>query len=85
MPPLHRDMRTADWIGAFQSAYDDLRSRLDRGEEPWLDPYAAEEPAEFFAVCTEMFFDVPDEFRAEYPALYVQLREFFRQDTAGTG
>lgn len=85
MPALHRDMRSADWINLFQSAYDDLRSRLDRGEETWLDPYAAEEPAEFFAVCTEMFFDVPDEFRAEYPALYAQLRAFFKQDTADSG
>jgi MtfA peptidase len=85
MPALHRDMRSADWIDLFQSAYDDLRSRLDRGEETWLDPYAAEEPAEFFAVCTEMFFDVPDEFRAEYPALYAQLRAFFKQDTANSG
>jgi MtfA peptidase len=82
MPPLHREMRAQDWVAAFQAAYDDLRARLDRGEETWLDPYAAEEPAEFFAVCTEMFFDVPEEFRAEYPALYAQLRAFFKQDTA---
>jgi Mlc titration factor MtfA (ptsG expression regulator) len=83
MPPLHATMRAADWIEAFQTAYDDLRARLDRGEETWLDPYAAEEPAEFFAVCTEMFFDVPEELRVEYPALYAQLRAFFKQDPAG--
>ena len=82
MPPLHREMRAPDWIAAFQTAYDDLQARLDRGEDTWLDPYAAEEPAEFFAVCTEMFFDVPEELRAEYPALYAQLRAFFKQDTA---
>jgi len=82
MPPLHAGMRARDWIGAFQSAYDELVARLDRGEETWLDEYAAEEPAEFFAVCTEMFFDVPEEFRAHYPALYAQLRAFFKQDTA---
>ena len=44
-----------------------LCDQLERGEEPWLDPYAAEDPAEFFAVCAEMFFDVPQRFRAEYP------------------
>jgi hypothetical protein len=83
LPPLHRDMRIADWSRAFEEAYDDLLRRLDRGEEPWLDPYAAEDPAEFFAVCTEMFFDVPDVFLAKYPALYAQLAAFFKQDPAG--
>ena len=81
-PPLNRGMRADAWAESFQAAYDDLIRQLDRGEEPWLDPYAAEEPAEFFAVCAEMFFDVPDVFRAEYPALYAQLAAFFRQDPA---
>jgi Mlc titration factor MtfA (ptsG expression regulator) len=75
-------MQTADWTQAFQSAYDDLRERLERGLRPWLDPYAAEEPAEFFAVCTEMFFDVPRDLRAEYPAVYDQLSAFFKQHPA---
>jgi hypothetical protein len=82
MPPLHREMLAQDWVAAFQAAYEDLQARLDRGEDTWLDPYAAEEPAEFFAVCAEMFFDVPEEFNVEYPALYAQLRAFFKQDTA---
>ena len=82
MPPMHHHMRPAEWTRAFQRSYDDLIRQLDRGEEPWLDPYAAEEPAEFFAVCTEMFFDVPFAFRDEYPAIYAQLAAFFRQDPA---
>lgn len=82
MPPLHGDMQAKEWIAAFQTAYDDLCKRLDRGENTWLDPYAAEEPGEFFAVCAEMFFDVPDEFRKHYPAVYAQLKAFFRQDPA---
>ena len=82
MPPLHADMRSKDWIAAFQDAYDDLCARVERDEDTWLDPYAAEEPAEFFAVCTEMFFDVPEEFQAEYPTLYAQLSAFYKQDPA---
>jgi Mlc titration factor MtfA (ptsG expression regulator) len=82
MPPLHAGMRAKDWIEAFQAAYDDLHVRLERGEETWLDPYAAEEPAEFFAVCSEMFFDVPEEFRTEYHSLYAQLSAFYKQDPA---
>lgn len=82
VPPLHGDMRVPEWVAAFDAAYDDLRDQLDRGEEPWLDPYAAEDPAEFFAVCAEMFFDVPQDLRAEYPDVYEQLKRYFKQDPA---
>jgi Mlc titration factor MtfA (ptsG expression regulator) len=84
IPPLHADMRIPEWRAAFDAAYDDLLERLDRGEEPWLDPYAAEDPAELFAVCAELFFDVPGELRSHYPDVYEQLRAYFRQDPAAT-
>jgi hypothetical protein len=82
VPPLHGGMRTAEWVAAFDGAYDDLCEQLEQGIDPWLDPYAAEDPAELFAVCAEMFFDVPVRFRAEYPDVYAQLALFFRQDPA---
>ena len=82
VPLLHGDMRVPEWVAAFDAAYEDLRATLERGEEPWLDPYAAEDPTELFAVCCEMFFDVPEELRAEYPHVYDQLRRYFRQDPA---
>jgi hypothetical protein len=85
MPPLHRGMSAAQWSAAFQSAYDGLRRQIDRGRETWLDPYAAEEPAEFFAVCTESFFDTPDELAGQYPAIYAQLSAFFRQSPSRIG
>ena len=74
VPPLHAGMRLAEWRAAFDDAYEDLLDQLERDEEPWLDPYAAEDPAEFFAVCSEMFFDVPQRFAREYPGVYAQLR-----------
>jgi MtfA peptidase len=82
MPPLHRGMRAAEWAAVFQAAYDDLLDRIERGDEPWLDPYAAEDPGEFFAVCAELFFDVPLDLLVRYPALYRQLAAFFKQDPA---
>ena len=47
-----------------------------------FDPYAAESPAEFFAVMSETFFEAPDLLRAEYPAFYALLCRFYRQDPA---
>lgn len=82
VPPLHRGMDRAGWSATFQREYDGLVVRLDAGEETWLDPYAAENPGEFFAVCTEMFFDVPVELKTEHPALYQLLSQYFRQDPA---
>jgi len=84
VPPLHGDMRVPEWVAAFDAAYDDLCEQLDRGEEPWLDPYAAEDSAEFFAVCAEMFFDVPQQLRDEYPDVYEQLKRYFKQDPASS-
>jgi Mlc titration factor MtfA (ptsG expression regulator) len=82
LPALHRGMSVEAWIETFQAAFDDLTERLERDEETWLDPYAAEDPGEFFAVCSEMFFDVPDELGAAYPQIYAQLAAYYRQDPA---
>ena len=82
VPALDGEQSRTDWLAAFEPAYETLRARVDRDEETWLDPYAAEDPGEFFAVCTEMFFDVPDELAIEYPAIYAQLARFFKQDPA---
>ena len=45
-----------------------------------IDPYAAENPAEFFAVTSEYFFSAPDILATAYPQVYEQLRAFYRQD-----
>ncbi|MHB1358419.1 MAG: M90 family metallopeptidase [Rhodocyclaceae bacterium] len=80
MPALHDNMTRAAWITAFAPAYEDFCRRVDAGEETSLDPYAAEHPGEFFAVSSEVFFEAPELLRDAYPAVYAQLRLFYRQD-----
>lgn len=80
MPALHDDMRASDWIAAFAPAYEDFCRRVDAGEDTAIDPYAAEHPSEFFAVASEVFFEAPGLLLEEYPAVYDQLRRFYRQD-----
>lgn len=82
LPPLHADMRIDAWASAMQSAYDDLNRQLDDNPEAEtaIDPYAAENPAEFFAVTSEYFFSAPDLLHAAYPLVYTQLQLFYRQD-----
>jgi len=72
-PPLHAGMDRAEWSDAFGQAYEDFKGRLGRGAPVAIDPYAAETPAEFFAVLSEAFFEIPEKVRAEYPRVYEQL------------
>lgn len=81
-PPLHAGMDRAEWKRDFEAAYDDFCARVDRGEYTVIDPYAAEQPAEFFAVLTEAFFEMPGELKSQYSAVYRQLARFYRQDPA---
>ena len=85
MPPLHRDMVPAAWTGAFTEAYNQLNDDLDAGRDTLIDPYAGEDPAEFFAVLSEAFFELPGEVRDGFPAVYEQLCAFYRQDPLHRG
>jgi MtfA peptidase len=80
VPPLHVGMSRAAWLAAFKEAYEGFCDALDRGRETWLDPYAAEHPSEFFAVISEAFFKDPAETRRRYPAVFAQLKLFYKQD-----
>lgn len=62
-----------------------LKRDARRGRNTVLDPYGAENLAEFFAVATEAFFETPSPFRAAHPELYQELADFYRQDPAGWG
>ncbi len=61
------------------AAYDTVRAE----GSPVLRPYAGTNPAEFFAVATEVFFNRPLDVRQHEPALYSELQAFYRQDPAG--
>ena len=47
-----------------------------------MNKYGATNPAEFFAVATEHFFDRPHILRERAPELYRILSGFYRQDPA---
>lgn len=76
-PLLPQSMRQDTWTEAFTAAWDRLNAEIEQGIQPGLDPYAAESPAEFFAVASEMFFDAPDWLRGDYPALHHQLSALY--------
>lgn len=81
-PPLPPTLSAQSWNKALTAAYDDFCARVDRDEETEIDPYASENPAEFFAVLSEVFFVEPLLLRDEYPDVYAQFAAFYRQDPA---
>jgi Mlc titration factor MtfA (ptsG expression regulator) len=78
-PPLSHRRDLDEWVAVCTEAYDALRAGIDR---PPLQPYGATNPAEFFAVATEAFFDSPLLLEAHEPRLYAVLRGYFTQDPA---
>lgn len=82
MPPLPAGMDAGSWARDFSDAYADLCRRVDEGEDTPLDPYATENPGEFFAVMSEAFFETPLLLQLEYPDVYAQLARFYRLDPA---
>jgi Mlc titration factor MtfA (ptsG expression regulator) len=79
MPALHSGITPEEWDAVFSAAYEDFCRRVDDDEETIIDPYASDDPAEFFAVLSESFFELPDVVSEEYPALYALLTRYYRQ------
>ncbi|SOE65202.1 hypothetical protein SAMN05414139_02635 [Burkholderia sp. D7] len=97
-PPLfrrwHAPLDSNAWNDVFDHAYDHFCAQVDAvpprrwgrfERESLIDPYAADHPSEFFAVCSEALFVQPVAFEREYPELYRLLARYYRQDPAGVG
>jgi Mlc titration factor MtfA (ptsG expression regulator) len=71
-----------EWAAALAGEYESLLDEVDAGRHTFLDPYAAEDEAEFFAVASEDFIERPAALRAAHPQLYGLLQEFYGLDPA---
>jgi Mlc titration factor MtfA (ptsG expression regulator) len=82
---------TASWE-AFCARLDAIEAAIpahvdpeDEAADAWygqlgLDPYAATDPVEFFAVAGEAFFSDPWRLREHFPALFEAMKRYFGQD-----
>jgi Mlc titration factor MtfA (ptsG expression regulator) len=70
------------WKQVLSHAYDHLQDQVQRGEQGLFTHYGAQNPAEFFAVVTEVFFEQGAEMAERYPALYQELRGYYKVDPA---
>ena len=73
------------WSEVFSKAFDTLREQRDKGKSSeriaLLGTYALKNEAEFFAVCSERFFETPKAFKEYFPDIYQELKRFYRLDT----
>ena len=82
IPVLDTGSAYRAWGAALSSRFAEHVARTERGEPTMLDPYGAENRAEFFAVATEAFFERPAELREDQPELYALLVDFYGLDPA---
>jgi Mlc titration factor MtfA (ptsG expression regulator) len=80
VPILPQNVDDRTWATVMTTAYQQLCEQVDRGIKTMIDPYGATNPAEFFAVVTETFFEKPRQLQRNYPALYEQLHRYYQLD-----
>jgi Mlc titration factor MtfA (ptsG expression regulator) len=82
VPLLEGRSMYRSWARVLGQEYESLTKALQRHAPSFLRAYAATNPAEFFAVVTEFFFERPRGLLSRHPELYEQLKAFYRQDPA---
>lgn len=80
-PPLYRNSYQS-WANIFSENFDDLQLRSVQGKSSVMDQYGATNPAEFFAVATEAFFEKPRQLKERRPELYQELQTYYNLDPA---
>jgi Mlc titration factor MtfA (ptsG expression regulator) len=81
-PILGQRSQVARWAEIMEEECERLKRDSVLGRYTVLDEYGATNPAEFFAVATECFFEKAGVLKKRHPELYGELRSFYRQDPA---
>ena len=80
IPLLEQKSKYIHWAEVLNQEYQQLVERTQEGKNDVLQAYGATNPAEFFAVATEAFFEKPGALHRKHPELYLQLQEFYHLD-----
>ena len=80
VPILPRALDYEVWSKVMTAEYLQLCDRVENGKKTVLDSYGATNPAEFFAVATETFFEKPNQLNQKHPSLYELLQRYYRLD-----
>lgn len=79
-PILAAGQSYQSWSGIFSKQFQLLQKQASEGTPSLFDYYGATNPAEFFAVASEVFFEQSKQFNQQYPQLYQQLTQYYQVD-----
>ncbi|WP_206613432.1 zinc-dependent peptidase [Parahaliea mediterranea] len=68
------------WSRVLGREFEELQRAVEQGHPTLIDSYGATNPAEFFAVITELFYERPAAMQSTHPELFATLMDYFRVD-----
>jgi len=77
-PILETRSAYSAWSRVFSKEYELLRHRTGKDRKSVMARYGATNPAEFFAVVTETFFEKPAQLNKKHPDLYEEMQKFYK-------
>ena len=78
-PPLRRNSYQT-WAEVLSEEFQLLIKASNHHYKAVMDYYGATNPAEFFAVATETFFEKPQQMSVKHPELYEELKTYYSVD-----
>ncbi len=84
-PILESRSAYSAWSQVFSKEYAQLQKKTGQGKKSLMDKYGATDPAEFFAVATETFFEKPVQLQKKHPELYHELQSFYKVNPVDWG
>jgi hypothetical protein len=82
IPILEQSSQYSTWALVLSKEYEQLCKNASKGKKTVLDHYGAVNPAEFFAVITEAFFEKPRQLQTNHPDLYEEMKYLYKVDPA---
>lgn len=79
-PILENRSAYRTWAAVLGEEYDNLHTKSRKRRRSVIRKYGATNPAEFFAVATEAFFEKPKQMHKRCPDLYEELKSYYRLD-----
>jgi hypothetical protein len=79
-PLLPHSKDYLSWSRILTEEFNELRQQSQHGIKSIIDSYGATNPAEFFAVATEVFFEKPTKLAQTHPELFAELQNYYQVD-----
>jgi Mlc titration factor MtfA (ptsG expression regulator) len=79
-PILENRSQYLEWGRVLSTEFTLLQKKSLKHINTVMNTYGATDPAEFFAVATETFFEKPQRMKSVHPKLYEELKNYFKLD-----